>query len=71
MKKYSKIYHVNGKDFRYNYDTCSIEWLYDDEVVDEIGCYLEDWQESPKEMCEYFANEIEEQVAGVSLEDLI
>ena len=71
MKKYSKIYHVNGKEFRYNYDTCSIEWLYDGEVVDEIGCYLEDWQESPKGMCEYFDNEIKEQVAGVSLEDLI
>lgn len=62
MKKYSKIYHVNGKEFRYNYDTCSIEWVSDGEVIDETGCYLEDWQESPKGMCEMFADRLDEEL---------
>lgn len=59
--KVSKIYHIDGKDFRYNYNTGEIEFLYEDEVVDSMGCYLEDWEESPETMCEYFAEDLNAQ----------
>jgi hypothetical protein len=45
-------------DFRYNYDYNCIECIYDDEVIDSMDCFLEDWEESPETMCEYFADDL-------------
>jgi hypothetical protein len=32
--------------------------MYDGEVIDSMGCYIEDWEESPKTMCEYYAEDL-------------
>lgn len=89
MSKYSRIYKVGNRRFRYNYEHCVIEyiakadkqilkdneewierhgyplWEIDEkgyEVIDSIGCFLEDWKESPKGMCEMWAGDIEEEM---------
>ena len=90
MGKYSRIYKVGEKRFRYNYKYKEIEWItkLDEEmkkdneewrekygkdlwettedgyhIVDRIGCYLEDWKESPREMCEMWSGDIDEECA--------
>ena len=57
--KFSKVYHVNGNDFRYNYDTNMIELLYEGEVIDETGCLLEDWEDNPEFMCEEYSRDLD------------
>lgn len=90
MSKYSRIYKVGKRSFRFNYEHCVIEyiakmdeqklkeneeWLKEfgepmwetDEtgrytILDSIGCFLEDWKESPKGMCEMWSDQIEEEM---------
>lgn len=94
MKKYSRIYKVGRRNFRYNYERNVIEWIakmtddlkadneewrskYGEDLwevtedgynlVDTIGCFREDWEESPREMCEMWYEELQEEIACYSL----
>lgn len=69
---YSKEYpsHDGTLLFRYNYDAGTIEALmpYDSdyhpgEVIDEITCYREDWDESPKGMIALYQDRLDEEMA--------
>jgi hypothetical protein len=88
MSKYSRIYKIKRRRFRYNYERCVIEliakadkemlkdneeWiekhgqpLWDIEggytILDSIGCFLEDWKESPEGMCEMWSFDLDEEV---------
>lgn len=90
MGKYSRIYKVGHRRFRYNYENCHIEyiakadketlktneewlerngyplWDIDEKgysIIDSIGCFLEDWKESPRGMCEMWAGDLDEEMA--------
>lgn len=94
MARFSKVYKVGNKSFRYNYGDATLEYISkmskeelaqmkaDNEewmekfghplweademksvsVVDRIGCFREDWEESPEGCCERFAMDIDEEL---------
>lgn len=62
-KKYSKVYTVEDKDFRYNYEDALVEFIYIDEdetmVIDAIGLSDEGWKNDKEGYLWVYANDLE------------
>ena len=62
--KYSKIYKVDGKQFRYNYDYSELEWYDKDHgVLESIGVNKQDFEENPTATMEMFSDMINEELS--------
>ena len=62
--KLSKIYKVNHRSFRYDYDYAMLCWIDENgETVDEIGLSRDNWDENPEYWCETYYYRIEEELA--------
>ena len=63
MKKYSKIYKIESRKFRYNYKESLLELLgRNNEIIDEIGCNIDDWKESPITSIEMYILRLDEEM---------
>lgn len=61
--KLSKIYKVNHRRFRYNYDNALLCWIDENgEVIDEIGLSRDNWKEDPRGWCEEYSARIDEEL---------
>lgn len=62
-KKYSRVYKVENRRFRYDYEKALLCWLGENnEVVYSISLSRDNWSENPRYWCEMCSYEIDQEL---------
>ena len=71
MEKYSKNYEFEGSTYRYNFEECLLEYVYQEEesgqykMIDAIGLSKDEWEDAHDYWIEIYNEQLDQEFANL------